>query len=205
MRYISTKIIPLGSCAFRQWRAVDSHCKFIHGYRLLAKVWLTADKLDKRNWVYDFGSFKPIKDILEKQFDHTMCVAADDPELDTFKSMHDKGLIDLRIMIDGVGIEKTAEFVYKAVDKYVNLTTDGRVRVIKVEVWEHENNSAIYEYTDPTSDVVNPVDTIESPVQTTESPVEPTEPQRKEQAVPRTRSEPTGNPFHNAFKGTSWG
>ena len=96
MRYISTKIIPMGSTAFRQWRA-DSHCKLIHGYRLQCKLWFTAEELDDKNWIYDFGGCKEIKNILEKQYDHTTVVAADDPELDTFKLMSENGMIDLRI------------------------------------------------------------------------------------------------------------
>ena len=144
MRYISTKIIPMGSTAFRQWRA-DSHCKLIHGYRLQCKLWFTADQLDDKNWIYDFGGCREIKKLLEKQFDHTTVVAADDPELDTFKLMSDKGMIDLRIAEKGVGIERTAEWVYETTNKFVTEQTNNRVRVIKVEVWEHEGNSAIYE------------------------------------------------------------
>ena len=144
MRYVSTKIIPMGSTAFRQWRA-DSHCKLIHGYRLQTKIYFTANSLDERNWVFDFGGCKEIKNLLEKQFDHTTCVAGDDPELETFKLLSDKGMIDLRIMEEGVGIEKTAEWVFKTVSKYVKESTNGRVNIIKVEVWEHEGNSAIYE------------------------------------------------------------
>ena len=144
MRYVSTKIIPMGSTAFRQWRA-DSHCKLIHGYRLQCKLWFTADHLDDKNWIYDFGGCRDIKKLLEKQFDHTTVVAADDPELDTFKLMSDKGMIDLRIAEKGVGIERTAEWVYDTTNKFVTEQTNNRVRVIKVEVWEHEGNSAIYE------------------------------------------------------------
>ena len=144
MRYVSTKIIPMGSTAFRQWRA-DSHCKLIHGYRLQCKLWFTADELDQKNWIYDFGGCKEIKNLLEKQYDHTTVVAADDPELDTFKLMSEKGMIDLRIADKGVGIERTAEWVYENANKLVTEQTNNRVRVIKVEVWEHEGNSAIYE------------------------------------------------------------
>jgi 6-pyruvoyltetrahydropterin/6-carboxytetrahydropterin synthase len=144
MRYVSTKIIPMGSTAFRQWRA-DSHCKLIHGYRLQCKLWFTADELDHKNWIYDFGGCREIKKLLEKQFDHTTVVAADDPELDTFKLMSDKGMIDLRIAEKGVGIERTAEWVFETTNKFVTEQTNSRVRVIKVEVWEHEGNSAIYE------------------------------------------------------------
>ena len=142
----STKIIPMGSTAFRQWRA-GSHCKFIHGYRLQTKIWFGLSKgatLDDKNWVFDFGGCKEIKNLLENQFDHTFCAAADDPELETFKMLNDKGLIQLRIM-DGVGIEKTAEWVYQTISKYVKESTKGRVQIDKVEVWEHDGNSAIYD------------------------------------------------------------
>mgnify|MGYP003653978941 CR=1 FL=1 len=63
MRYVSTKIIPMGSTAFRQWRA-DSHCKLIHGYRLQCKLWFTADELDDKNWVFDFGG---CREIIQKE------------------------------------------------------------------------------------------------------------------------------------------
>ena len=83
IKQISTKVIPLGSTAFRQWRA-KSHCRLLHGYRLSTKIYFYAEDLDETNWIFDFGNCKEIKAILENQFDHTTCVAADDPELDLF-------------------------------------------------------------------------------------------------------------------------
>jgi len=142
MKFESTKIIELGSCAFRQWRASHSHCKFIHGYRLISKFWFGCNELDDKNWVVDFGGLDDLKNILQKQFDHTLCVAADDPLLEGFKSLHTAGGCDLRIM-DGVGIEKTAEWCLKTADEYCRNITNGRCWVEKVEVWEHEKNSAI--------------------------------------------------------------
>jgi hypothetical protein len=59
--------------------------------------------------------------------------------------MSEKGMIDLRIAEKGVGIERTAEWVYENANKFVTEQTNNRVRIIKVEVWEHEGNSAIYE------------------------------------------------------------
>jgi len=144
MKYTSTKIIELGSCAFRQWRA-DSHCKFIHGYRLVAKFWFGCNTLDDKNWVVDFGGLKDLKKILEKQFDHTLCIAGDDPLLEGFKSLHAARGCDLRIMEDGVGIEKTAEWCLKVSDTFIRDLTNGRCWVEKVEVWEHDKNSAIVE------------------------------------------------------------
>jgi 6-pyruvoyltetrahydropterin/6-carboxytetrahydropterin synthase len=139
----STKVIELGSCAFRQPTAT-SHCRFLHGYRLTAKFWFEADSLDQNNWVVDFGGLKDLKKILQDQFDHTTCVSKEDPKLMLFKQMNDTGLCDLRIM-DGVGIEKFAEWCWSAANKHVEKITEGRCRCIKAEVFEHENNSAIYE------------------------------------------------------------
>jgi 6-pyruvoyltetrahydropterin/6-carboxytetrahydropterin synthase len=148
MKFESTKIIELGSCAFRQWRA-DSHCKYIHGYRLVAKFWFECDKLDERNWVVDFGGLKELKQVLEKQFDHTLCISADDPLAEHFQALHTAGAVDLRIMHKGVGIERTAEWCFDVADAHVRGITNNRCWVGKVEVWEHDKNSAIasFEYT----------------------------------------------------------
>lgn len=144
MHFESTKIIELGSCAFRQWRANHSHCKFIHGYRLVSKFWFGCNTLDDKNWVVDFGGLDDLKKLLQKQFDHTLCVSADDPLLEGFKSLHTAGGCDLRIMEGGVGIEKTAEWCFHKANEYCQNITNGRCWVNKVEVWEHEKNSAIF-------------------------------------------------------------
>ena len=207
MRYISTKIIPMGSTAFRQWRA-DSHCKLIHGYRLQCKLWFTADQLDDKNWIYDFGGCREIKKLLEKQFDHTTVVAADDPELDTFKLMSDKGMIDLRIAEKGVGIERTAEWVFETTNKFVTEQTNSRVRVIKVEVWEHEGNSAIYEeykdvinktYDDVSEDHGDVPDVVDVVIGNNITTV----PSEKPKIPPLNSKVTTG--MSNLFGGTSWG
>jgi 6-pyruvoyltetrahydropterin/6-carboxytetrahydropterin synthase len=142
-KFQSTKIIDLGSCAFRQPKAV-SHCKWLHGYRLKAKFWFESVELDSNNWVVDFGSLKPLKETLHNQFDHTLCIDVNDPMLMKFQALHDGDAADIRIM-DGVGIEMTAKWCYGAANEYLNDIAGGRCRCSKVEVWEHEGNSAIYE------------------------------------------------------------
>ena len=144
-KYTSTKIIELGSCAFRQWKADGTHCRFLHGYRLMAKLWFECSELDNRNWAVNFGGLKELKQILQKQFDHTLCISADDPLLDIFKMLDGQGGCELRIM-DGVGIEKTAEWCFNVAQLFLesNEETRNRCWVSKVEVWEHEQNSAIY-------------------------------------------------------------
>ena len=131
------------STAFRQHLA-DSHCRFIHGYALKFKVWFEGD-LDYRNWVVDFGCFKRngVKDWMKEQFDHTTVVAKDDPELQVFEDLNSKGLIQLRVM-DDVGCEKFAEFVFKYLNEKILEETNGRVNVHKVQCWEHSENMAEY-------------------------------------------------------------
>ncbi len=132
------------STAFRQWRA-ESHCKYVHGYALRFKVWFEGE-LDERGWVIDFGCFKRngVKDWLKNLFDHTTCVSADDPELELFEEMDDRGIIDLRVFPNGVGCEKFAEYVALYLQDIVDKETNGRVSVSKVQCWEHNDNMAEY-------------------------------------------------------------
>ena len=144
--YRSTKKFDGYSTAFRQWRAKHSHCHYIHGYAMEFLVTFEGS-LDELNWVCDFGCFKRngIKDHMKYMFDHTTIVAKDDPELESFKQLSEKGLIQLRIL-DHVGCEKFAKYVYDYINSKIFTETEGRVRVLKVESFEGgTNNSAIYE------------------------------------------------------------
>jgi len=130
------------SCCFRQWRA-DSHCNLLHGYSLGFRFTFESETLDERNWVYDFGNCKWIKNYLDEMFDHTMLIDEEDPDLDTFKLLYDEGLVNL-FTFKGVGCEKFAEHVYDYVSSKVYEDTTGRVSVYSVECFEHDANSAIY-------------------------------------------------------------
>jgi 6-pyruvoyltetrahydropterin/6-carboxytetrahydropterin synthase len=140
--YYSTKRFSGYSTCFRQWRATHSHCRFLHGYAMEFKVTFQGT-LDDRNWVMDFGAFKRngIKEHLSHMFDHTTVVASDDPELEHFKSLEEQGLIQLRI-IEHVGCEKFAEYVYYAIQGRLK---DTSASVLRVECFENGKNSAIFE------------------------------------------------------------
>lgn len=141
-KFFSTKQFELGSCCFRQPKA-QSHCRHLHGYRLTAKLWFKCSGLDDNNWVVDFGGLKELKSLFEMQFDHTMIIAKNDPLLEDFIALSKKDGCNLRIM-DGVGIEKFAEWCYKTANNYIQVKTEGRCSVARVEVWEHEKNSGMY-------------------------------------------------------------
>jgi 6-pyruvoyltetrahydropterin/6-carboxytetrahydropterin synthase len=151
-KFQSTKVFDGFSTVFRQWKAEETHCRFLHGYALSVKVWFEGE-LDERNWVMDFGGAKRAKykiegmnpkEWLSHMLDHTTIIAEDDPGLGGFKTMDQLGIIQLRIL-PAVGAEKFAQYFYLKLNDWVKEETEGRVRVVKVEVREHEKNTAIYE------------------------------------------------------------
>ncbi len=131
------------SCCFRQWRASHSHCSLLHGYALAFRFTFASNRLDDCRWCVDFGGLKGVKAWLHEQFDHTLLVAADDPELAAIEALGRAGLADVRVVPD-VGCEATAAHVHAEVSRIVEEMTAGRAWLESVEVSEHGGNSAIY-------------------------------------------------------------
>lgn len=149
--YKSRKKFDGFSTCFRQWKANTTHCQYLHGYDVEFEVTFEGD-LDHRNWVWDFGGMKRAKNLIdgrqpkawmEYMFDHTVIVAEDDPDMQNFVDMDNRGVIQLRVL-PAVGAEKFAEFLYNTLNDFVQLETEGRVRVTKVKFMENHKNSAIY-------------------------------------------------------------
>ncbi len=150
-KFQSSKVFDGFSTVFRQWRAKDTHCRFVHGYGISFKVYFEGE-LDDRNWVWDFGGMKRAKTLIDgKQpkawmdymFDHTLIVAEDDPEVEAFKQMDKAGVAQVRV-IPATGAEKFAEYIYSNINEFVKTETDNRVRVTKVKFMEHGKNAAYY-------------------------------------------------------------
>ena len=132
------------SCCFRQWKAT-SHCKYLHGYSLGFRFTFEAERLDSRNWVYDFGSFKEIRKWVKDNFDHTLLIAKDDPEKDFLMSIDDKKIAKV-IELPDVGCEKFAEYTYNFVNEYISSETSGRVKLISVEVFSHRRKQTFIKW-----------------------------------------------------------
>ena len=150
-KFQSSKVFDGFSTVFRQWKAKNTHCRFVHGYGISFKVYFEGD-LDERNWVWDFGGMKRAKTLIDgKQpkawmdymFDHTMILAKDDPWIEAFKQMEESGVAQIRI-IEATGAEKFAEYIYNKLNDFVHEETEGRVRVTKVKFMEHGKNAACY-------------------------------------------------------------
>ena len=143
-KYISTKTYKqLGPVAYRQWRA-DSHCNMIHGYALSFHFEFESDTLDVRNWVMDFGGLKPLKDLLEDWFDHTLLVAQDDPMREHLLDLGRNRLAKIT-EVEKTGCEGIADFLYE----YVNTIflpgygEKDRIWCSRVEVRETDSNMAM--------------------------------------------------------------
>jgi 6-pyruvoyltetrahydropterin/6-carboxytetrahydropterin synthase len=151
-KFQSTKLFDGFSTVFRQWKAENTHCKFLHGYGVSFRVWFEGE-LDERNWVWDFGGMKRAKGTIDGKnpkawmdymFDHTTIVATDDPGIGGFRTMNELGIIQLR-ELEAVGAEQFAKYIYDKLNTFIQEETDGRVSVIRVEFMEHSKNTAIYE------------------------------------------------------------
>jgi len=147
------------SCCFRQWRATHSHCSLVHGYSIGIELVFSSETLDDRNSVMDFGGLKPFKEWADKMFDHTLLIAADDPQLEVFKQLNaisgghnDMGVCDLRI-VDHIGCEAFSKMAYDKMNELLQEFKSGGgrypagqgVELVSVRVFEHDANSATYE------------------------------------------------------------
>jgi len=150
-KFQSSKVFDGFSTVFRQWKAKDTHCRFLHGYGISFKVYFEGE-LDHRNWVWDFGGMKRAKtqidgmspkEWMDYMFDHTVVAAKDDPAVDVLEEMNERGIIQLR-WVEATGAEKFAEYIYSKLNNFVHKETNGRVRVTKVKFMEHGKNAAYY-------------------------------------------------------------
>lgn len=145
--YYSTKKygheLGLSAC-FRQHGATHSHCCKLHGYALSFKFTFGAEELDSLNWVVDFGALKPLKEHLQKTFDHKLLIAADDPQIDELTYLEAIGVADV-LVVEAVGCEAFAKMACDMAEEFIaGMGYGDRVLVIGCEVAEHGSNSAVY-------------------------------------------------------------
>ena len=145
-KYVSTKeMVDDFPVAYKQWKA-DTHCNLNHGYSFTFKFFFGANELDKRGWVVDYGGFKELKEILKDQFDHKTLIAADDPDLEAYKELDQKGFMKLTVL-PAMGCELIADMLYKYINGVYIPEMWGpgeaeRVWCFRVEVRETQSNMA---------------------------------------------------------------
>jgi 6-pyruvoyltetrahydropterin/6-carboxytetrahydropterin synthase len=113
------------------------------------KFYFGTNNLDVRNWAADYGGMGDLKVILESQFDHTLLVSNDDPELEFYKEMEKRKLAKLTIM-PRLGCEGLADQLYRFVNgAYIpdhwGQSESERLWCFRVEVRETQSNMAFRE------------------------------------------------------------
>ena len=151
--YFSTKKWGPICTGHRQWRAAElrdsSRCAWAHGYGRHVEMTFAADELDARGWVVDFGDLRQVKNWIEEQWDHRLLLSSEDPLLEDFLALQEKGGCNVNVMDAdqgwGPGIEQSCKYLYDNINPMILERTGGRCRIARVQVWEHENNSAVYQ------------------------------------------------------------
>jgi 6-pyruvoyltetrahydropterin/6-carboxytetrahydropterin synthase len=113
---------------FSAAHAIRGHtrgCQNLHGHNYRVRVHVTASELDGLGMVLDFADLKAIVQEVLGPFDHR--VINDIPPFDQRNTT----------------AELLSAYVFEEVGR--RLPGDGRVRVVRVEVWENETSCALYE------------------------------------------------------------
>lgn len=150
----STKRFGPITTTHRNWKAAENalrdskKCALAHGYSRYVELTFVGDP-DEMQWIFDFGQGKELKQIIEDAWDHRTLINSDDPKLDSFLEDEKQGKCLVTVMDvskqHGAGMEGSCYWVYDSLNPIVQKLTNNRVNISKVQVWEHENNSAILE------------------------------------------------------------
>jgi len=110
------------------------------------KFFFGTDNLDVRNWAADYGGLKELEKTLEDQFDHTLIVAADDPEMETYKLLEAKKMAKI-VVLPRLGCEGLSDMLYRYVNAiyipdYLGEGEAQRLWCYRVEVRETQSNMA---------------------------------------------------------------
>lgn len=153
MAFQSTKRFGPISTGHRNWHAVNNvnrnsdACSKFHGYGRYVQFTFIGE-VDDKSWIVDFGSLSFIKQWLETNWDHKLLLSSDDPLLEKFRELETLNAVDI-VTLDvtqgwNPSIEGSCKWVYDSINPEIVKMTDGRAQISKVEIWEHEFNTAVY-------------------------------------------------------------
>lgn len=140
-KFQSSKLIDGFSTCYRDYSSGDSQSSLLHGCDIKFRMYFEGD-LDFRNWVVDFGWMKRskqtikgmnLKDWFSYMFDHTCLIQHDDPFLDTFLDMNERGIIQLRIL-ESTSKEGLEKFLFDTIQTLISNETNNRVRLINLKI-----------------------------------------------------------------------
>lgn len=124
----------LSFCYGHRLMNYDGKCKVPHGHNGRVQITVTADGLDDRGMVVDFGDLKKrVGEWIDRELDHKMLFRADDPLVPVFRKMGEPFFL----MDDNPTAENIARLIY-------HRARELGFRVTEVRLWETETSCATY-------------------------------------------------------------
>ena len=123
-------------------------CHNLHGHSYKAVVLVEAKGVDENGMVTDFYNYKPLKEWIDTNLDHSFMLNVNDPLKDQIVKMADEHEMKLAL----VNFEPTAENIAKMIltvagnplTSIADKCSDHVFRVRQVVVWETEDCCATY-------------------------------------------------------------
>lgn len=145
--WMNTKIYQQIPINYRLWYSPDAFDRALRPRVIDIKVNFESHILDVDQRVISSRSefIKNLDTMIATNFTNKTVIEQDDPDLDIFKQLHDRGLLDIIIVPNKVGAENFAHGVYNWVKVYlIDSGLIGRIDVRTVDVVEDAKNIAIY-------------------------------------------------------------
>jgi len=112
----------------------NGRCAHPHGHNGIAEVELSAESLDNKGMVYDFGELKArLMEFIDKELDHRMILREDDPLVELLNAVGEPAYL----MKENPTAENLARLIYRE-------ALSRGLPVVAVRFWETETSMAEY-------------------------------------------------------------
>ncbi len=118
-------------------------CSRVHGHSWSLTLTFAAEQLDENGFVVDFGELHYLADWIDEHLDHATILAASDPRLPQLKALAEDGLLKIHL-VESASCEGIARHLHETLAPLVREHTEGRARLLAVELHEDSRNSAHY-------------------------------------------------------------
>jgi 6-pyruvoyltetrahydropterin/6-carboxytetrahydropterin synthase len=107
-------------------RGYRGKCENLHGHNYKVRVTLTGDTLDQIGLLYDFKDVKAVTNEVIDRLDHQYL-----NDLEPFRQMNPSA-------------ENMARYIYDEIKALLLKSTEGRVQIKHVKIWETDTTTATY-------------------------------------------------------------
>jgi 6-pyruvoyltetrahydropterin/6-carboxytetrahydropterin synthase len=107
-------------------RGYRGKCENPHGHNYKVRITLAGESLDHIGLLYDFKDLKGVMNEVIDYLDHQFL-----NDIEPFRNMNPSA-------------ENMAKYFYDEISRRLQAATNGRVRVVRVKLWETDTTTATY-------------------------------------------------------------